>query len=213
VDPLLLVKAIPAILPEISLRDFQTRLGMVSQSTCKQVIEYLFDNGIGYAFQDRYLFSNSDRIKLAVLALKNGNDVEFISKLLSWRDFEMFASEILNLSGYVTESNLRFNEPRRIEIDVVGTDLVSKLAVLIDCKHWRRNDLKSISLYAKKQIHRASIFLSNRENISGAIPVILTLYPMTIKIIEQIPVVPIRNFISFVSDLPLYLHNIKLVSR
>jgi hypothetical protein len=212
-DPLLLVKAIPAILPEISSRDFQTRLGMVSQSTCKQVIEYLFDNGIGYAFQDRYLFSNSDRIKLAVLALKNGNDVEFISKLLSWKDFESFACEILNLSGYVTESNLRFNAPRRIEIDVVGIELVSKLAVLIDCKHWRRNDLKSISFYARKQIHRASIFLSNRESISGAIPVILTLYPMTIKIIEQIPVVPIRNFISFVSDVPSYLHKIKLVSR
>ena len=70
-----------------------------------------------------YWFSNSDRIKLAIFALKSGNDVESIAKILTWKDFEMFASEILNLSGYETECNLRFNKPRRIEIDVVGTKI------------------------------------------------------------------------------------------
>ena len=209
---LLLVKAVHAILPEITLREFQSRLGMVSQSTCKQIIEYLLANGIGYASQHRYLFSNSDRVKLAILALKSGNDAESISKILTWRDFEMFASEILNLSGYVTESNVRFNKPCRVEIDVVGTSNASKIAVLIDCKHWRRYDLKSISFYAMKQIHRASIFISNRENTSVAIPVILTLYPMTIKLVQEIPVVPVRDFITFLKEVPMYLDKIKIVS-
>ena len=208
-DPLLLVKAMHAIMPEITPNDFQSRLAVISRSVSKQVIQYLLDNGIGRTSQNSYLFSDSDRIKLAIF----GNDVESISKILTWRDFEMFASEILNLSGYESECNVRFNKPRRIEIDVVGTNNSSKLAILIDCKHWRRNDLKSTTFYAIKQIHRAYVFMSNRKTVSSSIPVILTLYPMAIKLVEEIPVVPIRNFMSFISDLPTYLDKIKLVSR
>lgn len=212
-DPLLLVKAMHAIMPEITPNDFQSRLAVISRSVSKQVIQYLLDNGIGRTSQNSYVFSDSDRIKLAIFALKSGNDLESISKILTWRDFEMFASEILNLSGYETECNVRFNKPRRMEIDVVGTNNSSKLAILIDCKHWRRNDLKSITFYAIKQIHRAYVFMSNRKTVSSSIPVILTLYPMAIKLVEEIPVVPIRNFMSFISDLPTYLDKIKLVSR
>lgn len=212
-DPLLLVKAMRAIMPEITLNEFQSRLAIVSRSVSKQVMQYLLDNGIGRTSQNIYMFSNSDRIKLAILALKNGNDVELISKILTWRDFEVLTSEILNLSGYKNECNVRFNKPRRIEIDVVGINNYSKLAILIDCKHWQRNDLKSTSSYAIKQIHRAYVFMLNRKTVSSSIPVLLTLYPMAIKLVEEIPVVPISNFMSFVNDLPMYLDKIKLVSR
>jgi len=97
-DPLLLVKAMRAIMPEITLNEFQSRLAIVSRSVSKQVMQYLLDNGIGRTSQNIYMFSNSDRIKLAILALTNGNDVELISKILTWRDFEVLTSEILNLS-------------------------------------------------------------------------------------------------------------------
>src|SRR5690242_9832501 len=80
-DPLLLVKAMRAIMPEITLNEFQSRLAIVSRSVSKQVMQYLLDNGIGRTSQNIYMFSNSDRIKLAILALKNGNDVELISKI------------------------------------------------------------------------------------------------------------------------------------
>ena len=53
----------------------------------------------------------------------------------------------------------------------------------------------------------------NRKTVSSSIPVLLTLYPMAIKLVEEIPVVPISNFMSFVNDLPMYLDKIKLVSR
>ena len=84
-------------------RVVQSRLAIASRSVSKQVMQYLLDNGIGRTSQNIYMFSNSDRIKLAILALKNGNDVELISKILTWRDFEVLTSEILNLSGYKNE--------------------------------------------------------------------------------------------------------------
>jgi DNA-binding transcriptional MerR regulator len=170
-------------------------------------------NGVGHESRNIYRFSDSDRIKLAILGLKNGVDIESISKILDWRDFEAFASEILSLSGYNTERNVRFNKPRRVEIDVVATNKSAKRAILIDCKHWRRNDLKSISKYAIKQIERASILMSNRKEVILSIPLILTLYPVTPKIVEEIPIVSIRDFGSFLDAMPLYLDKIKLVSK
>jgi DNA-binding transcriptional MerR regulator len=163
-------------------------------------------NGIGHESRNIYTFSDSDRIKLAILGIKNGVDIESISKILNWRDFEAFASEILGLSGYDTERNVRFNKPRRVEIDVVATNKSAKRAVLIDCKHWHRNDLKSISKYAVKQIQRASILISS-------IPLILTLYPVIPKIVEEIPIVSIRDFGSFLDVMPLYLDKIKIISK
>lgn len=201
------------MMPVITQDEFQKRLGIASQSVSKQILQYLLVNGIGHESRNIYLFSDSDRIKLAIHGLKNGVDIESISKILSWRDFEAFASEILNMSGYETERNVRLNKPHRVEIDVVGTHKSTKQAVLIDCKHWHRNDLKSISIYAIKQIHRASVFMSNRRDVTSSIPLILTLYPLAKKIIEEIPIVPIRDFISFVDAMPQYLDKIKLVFK
>jgi hypothetical protein len=202
-----------AMMPLITLDEFQKRSGIASKSVCKQILQYMLVNGIGRETRNIYSFSDSDRIKLAIHGLKNGIDVESISKILSWRDFEEFTSEILSLSGYDAERNVRFNKPHRVEIDVVGTYKSPKLAVLIDCKHWHRNDLKSISTYAIKQIQRASILMSNRKDVTSSIPLIVTLYPMTPKIVEQIPIVSIRDFVSFVDAMPLHLDKIKLISR
>ena len=209
----LLVKAMYAMMPVIAQDEFQKRLGIASQSVCKQILQYMIDNGIGRESRNIYLFSDSDRIKLAIHVLKNGIDIESISKILSWRDFEAFASEILNLSGYEIERNVRLNKPHRVEIDVVGTFKSTKRVVLIDCKHWHRNDLKLISMYAAKQIHRASVFMSNRKDVTYSIPLILTLYPVASKMVEKVPIVPIREFVSFVDAMPQYLDKIKLVFK
>ena len=209
----LLVKAMYAMMPVITLDEFQKRSGITSQPVCKQTIQYILANGIGRESRDTYMFSDSDRIKLAIHGLKNGVDIESVSKILNWRDFEAFASEILGLSGYDTERNVRFNKPHRVEIDVVATYKSAKRAVLIDCKHWHRNDLKSISKYAIKQIRRASILMSNRKEVTSSIPLILTLYHVTPKMVEEIPIVSIRDFVSFLDAMPLYLDKIKVVSK
>ncbi len=209
----LLVKAMYAMMPVITLDEFQEKSCIASQRVSKQTLQYMLANGIGHESRNIYTFSDSDRIKLAILGIKNGVDIESISKILNWRDFEAFASEILGLSGYDTERNVRFNKPRRVEIDVVATNKSAKRAVLIDCKHWHRNDLKSISKYAVKQIQRASILMSNRKEVTSSIPLILTLYPVIPKIVEEIPIVSIRDFGSFLDVMPLYLDKIKIISK
>jgi len=212
VQPALLAMAVSAICQKITLEEFQYRSGIACKTAAKCVLEYLVNNGIGKNLRNGYSFSKVDRVKLAILALQSGTDIEAISKSLSWQDFEEFASRLLNLSGYVAECNVRFSKPSRIQIDVVGVNYNSQLAIVVDCKHWQRNNLSSITYYARKQAQRTSLLLLHRrKKISHAVPIILTLYPMGIKLVDSIPVVPIIKFNSFIENVALYLSKIKVI--
>ena len=136
--PVLLAKAIPSLYPqEITLEEFQAKSGIISKTTAKDVLEYIVNNGIGIPTSTRnhYSFSKADRMKLALLALQRGCDIESISKSISWRDFEALTSEVLGVYGYLTKTNIHLSKPSRIEIDVIGIN--NKLAIVADCKHWK----------------------------------------------------------------------------
>lgn len=209
--PVLLVRALPALLPqEITLEEFQAKSGIVSRTTAKDVLEYIINDGIGVlTSRYHYLFTKSDRMKLSILALQKGCDIESISKSISWKDFEALTSEILTLNGYSTKTNIHFTKPCRMEIDVIGAN--NKLAIVADCKHWKRYSHSSISSYAEKQIRRTKI-LRTKYNISHAIPIILTLYSIDVKFIDGVPIVPISKFKSFIEDVSLYLSEIRVIS-
>jgi hypothetical protein len=127
-----------------------------------------------------------------------GCDIEQISIQLNWKDFEALTSKILKLSGYKTAIHVIFSKPR-MEIDVVGIN--SKFAIAVDCKHWKHGSLSILSLYAKKQMERTKILLAKRNNISSAIPIILTLHHNKVRFIDGTAVVPITEFNSFLNGL------------
>jgi hypothetical protein len=219
VHPVLLAKAVSAVSPqEITLDEFQAQSGIVSRTTAKDVLEYIVNNGIGIPTSTRnhYLFSKADRMKLAMLALQRGCDIESISKSISWKDFEALTSEILGLYGYLTKTNIRLSKPSRIEVDVIGINN-NKLAIVADCKHWKRYSLSSISSYAEKQIERTKILYrakrrTKQDNIAHAIPIILTLYSVDVEFIDGVPIVPISKFKSFIEDISLYLSELQVIS-
>jgi hypothetical protein len=211
-NPAILAMAIPAISPNITLEAFQAKSGLI-KTTARSVLEYLVKRGIGTISNHRFSFSRADRMKLAILALQSGNDIETVSKYLTWQDFEAFASDLLNLAGYVSERDLRFSKPIRMQIDVLGINYNSQLAIVADCKHWKRNDLSSLSSCAKRQAERASTLLAHRRKISYAIPIILTLHAINIRFVDEIPLVPVSKFNSFVEELPLHLSEVKVISR
>ena len=214
----LLAKAVRAVSPqEITLEEFQYKSGIVSRTTAKDVLEYIVNNGIGNTTSNRsqYLFSKADKMKLAMLALQRGCDIESISKSVSWKDFEALASEILSLCGYLTRTNIRLSKPSRIEIDVIGVN--QKLAIVADCKHWRRYSISSISSHAEKQTQRIKILFKAKGRtkqgyIARAIPIILTLYSMDVEFIDGVPIVPISKFKSFIEDVSLHLSEILVIS-
>ena len=201
----LIAKALDAIEPETTLEKFQEAAGIASEAVAKGVINFLACNNIGAIRKNAILFSGSDRLYAAMLALQNGCDIERVSERLSWRDFEKLASEALASFGYRTRTNVQLRKPR-MEIDVVGAS--SGFAIAVDCKHWKRSSTSSIASFAEKQAARARHLIERDSTISQAVPVILTLHSESVRFPGGVPVVPVHKFKSFVMDVKGFLAEI-----
>lgn len=206
--PDLLIKVLAAIEPEtmMTLDEFQSASGISSRAVAKSVIDFLAANNIGSIFKRAIKFSGSDRLYAAVVALQMGYDIEQISRYLSWKDFEKLASEVLRSFGYRTRTNVRLAKPR-MEIDVVGTS-TDGFTIAVDCKHWRRSNLSSISNFSQKQAARSERLLKYDRTISMVVPVLLTLHAETLTFVSRVPVVPIHRFRSFIIDVKGFLPEI-----
>ena len=203
---------IAAIEPEkvITLEDFQRVCGITSGLVAASVLDYLQANNIGYFSGNTIKFSASDKIYAALLALRSGGDIEQISTFLSWRDFEKLASELLGSLGYRTKTNVRLTKPI-MEIDVIGTGL-DGFSLAIDCKHWKRNNLSSMSIFCEKQAARAKRLMEHDKSISQVVPVVLTLHAESVRFIHGVPLVPILQFRSFLLDVKGFLPKLYVVS-
>ncbi len=208
----LLIKMIAAIEPEkvMTLSDFQQACGITSNSVAESALSYLQANNIGYVSKNAIKFSVSQKISAALLALRIGGDIEQVSTCLSWTDFEKLASELLTLFGYRTRTNVRLSKPR-MEVDVVGTDL-DGFTLAVDCKHWKRNNLTSISFFCEKQAARAKRLMEGDKSISQVVPIVLTLHPDSVRFIHGVPLVPIIKFRSFLIDVKGFLPKMYVVS-
>jgi hypothetical protein len=208
----LLVRVLAAIEPEnvMSLDNFQHACAFSSKSVAKSVLDYLEVNNIGSVSKNSVKFSEYDRIHAAVLALQMRGDIEQVSTYLSWKDFEKLASEVLRSFGYRTWTNVRFARPR-MEIDVIGTS-PDGFAIAVDCKHWKRSNLSSISNFSQKQAARAERLIKYQKTISQVVPVMLTLHAESVRFINRVPLVPIHKFRSFIMDVKGFLPEMYVVS-
>ena len=193
----ILVKGLKAVIPgDISIQDF-CEVAETDKTMARKVLESFTKNDIGRLEGDMVSFDSSDRLKAAILALKNGATIEEVATHLDWRDFEGLVAKILETKGFSVIKNLMLNKPR-MEIDVVGVRL--GIAVLIDCKHWKRQSPSTLKNTVSKQIKRVRHYVAKTRG-AMAVPVIVTLYQEQLSFIEKVPIVPILQFSSFVDEL------------
>jgi len=126
---------------------------------------------------------------------------------LNWRDFEGLTAEILESKNFAIIKNLILTKPR-MEIDVIGIRL--GVAMLIDCKHWKKYDSSSLSKAVKKQVERTKHYIAKTPG-AIAVPVIVTLYHDKIDFIDRVPIVPIFQFSSFVDEFYGHLEDMNTV--
>ncbi|MDH3276904.1 MAG: hypothetical protein OEL77_04595 [Nitrosopumilus sp.] len=179
----------------ISVQDF-CEITKNSKNESQKILENFTKVGIGSKLEDKYYFESGDKLKTAIMFLENGLPLDEISIALDWRDFEGLTAEILAEKNFAIIKNLVLTKPR-MEIDVIGIRL--GVAMLIDCKHWKRYSNSSLSEAVKKQIKRTKHYISKTPG-SMAVPVIVTLYHDKIDFIERVPIVPIFQFSSFVDE-------------
>jgi len=179
----------------ISVNDFSAVTKM-SISESKLILDEIIKNNIGIKQDDSYLFENADKLKIAIALLEKGFPIDEISVVLDWRDFEGLTAEILTSKNFGVIKNLIMTKPR-MEIDVVGIRL--GVAILIDCKHWKRYSSSSLTTVVKKQVERTKQYVAKTPG-AIAVPVIVTLYQDKINFIENVPIVPIFQFSSFIDE-------------
>ena len=166
-------------------------------------------------------------------------DIKNISEILDYKGFETLIQEILSRNEYYTIKNFRFPDKsnfkfktsqKRYEIDVIGIYL--RYILIIDAKQWKRKDtFSSLNKAANLQYHRVLALKQNPEVFSKLIldlvgtnmsvkkylpfiliPIMVTIENNSIKINDnQIPLVSIYEFNSFLQELPNNLPYFKTI--
>jgi hypothetical protein len=190
----------------------------------KKLLAKLQDEGLIYLKPDGVEINCSMRLKLAVKAASLGSDVEHISNLLCWQEFEEIAAFALKNYGYVVTNNVRFKHAgRKWEVDVVGCK--KPLVVCIDCKHWQHSIAPSVlKRIVDSQVERARAFADSLPNLklnfectkwsdAKFIPAVLSLMPSAFKFYDKVPVVPILQIQDFLNQLPVYTDLLKFFPK
>ena len=192
----------------VSVKDFST-VTQISSVDSENILNNLLNNGIGTLKDNFYFFEDGDKLKIAMILLENGFPLDEISVVLDWRDFEGLTAEILSSKNFAVIKNMMLTKPR-MEIDVVGIRL--GIAILIDCKHWKRYNSSSLTSAVKKQIERTKQYVAKTEG-SMAVPVIVTLYQDKIDFVDKVPIVPIFQFSSFIDEFYGNIEEMKTIEK
>ena len=150
-----------------------------------------------------------NKLKTALSAIKSGAPIEEASRDVDWKDFEGLVAEILESKSFEVIRNFRMRKPT-MEIDVVGIHL--GVAVLIDCKHWKRMSNSALEKIVLKQIDRVKHYVTNTDEVVAA-PVIVTLYQEETKFVSKVPIVPIIQFSSFIDEFYGNLEEIRTIEK
>ena len=201
------LNALSGLIPGgISAQDFSAII-KTDNLESKKILENFIKLGIGSKKDEKYFFEDSDKLKAAIKLLEIGFALDEIAIALNWRDFEGLTAEILESKNFAIIKNLILTKPR-MEIDVIGIRL--GVAMLIDCKHWKKYDTSSLTMAVKKQIERTKHYISKTPG-AIAIPVIVTLYHDKIDFIDRVPIVPIFQFSSFVDEFYGHLEEMRTI--
>jgi len=150
-----------------------------------------------------------NKLKTALSAIKSGAPIEEASRDVDWKDFEGLVAEILESKNFEVIRNFRMRKPT-MEIDVVGIHL--GVAVLIDCKQWKRMTNSALEKIVQRQIDRVKHYVTNTDEVIAA-PVIVTLYQEETKFVSKVPIVPIIQFSSFIDEFYGNLEEIRTIEK
>ena len=190
----------------ISVEDFSavTKLNIVDSQI---ILDEFIKNDIGSKQDNSFFFEDGDKLKIAVILLENGFLIDELSVALDWKDFEGLTAVILASKDFAVIKNMMLTKPR-MEIDVIGIRL--GIAILIDCKHWKRYSISSLTTVVKKQIERTKQYVAKTPG-AISVPVIVTLYQDKVDFIEGVPIVPIFQFSSFIDEFYGHIDQMKII--
>lgn len=191
--------------------DMISQEAILHQDVVLKTLRRLADDRLIQLDEELIWISLTQRLDLAILALKKGVDVERVCQVLGWQEFEDLVALVLDTSGFSTQKHFRFkNRDRRFEIDVLGVK--RPFVFLVECKHWTKSWQRSATMkIVEKQIERTEALVNSFQEVRGRLaldgwreawllPLILTLSETPLKTYKKVPVIPIFYFQNFVTD-------------
>jgi Holliday junction resolvase-like predicted endonuclease len=190
----------------------------------RKLLQRLQDEGLIYV-RGNFLEANDlQRLKIAILAVQSGADLERVSGLLQWKEFEAIAALAFERYGYKVKRNLRFTHGgRRWEIDIVGCR--RPFVICVDCKHWRHGlHPSTLKRIVKEQVERTSALAESLPSPSlrmdfvcwddvKFVPGVLSLVMGQFKFYDNVPVVSVLQLQDFLGQLPAYVHSLKYFEK
>jgi len=195
----------------ISVEDIQKECGT---ENLEEEVQSLKQRGLVNADHEFLEVTSRQRVMLAETLVRAGQDVQLVSRLLAWQEFEEFVEAALDQSGFHSVRHVVFKGTLgRREIDVLAWSDVWILVV--DCKHWSgilaRSRMKSA---AEAQVERARA-LAERPEIMGRqgiqridlplVPILLTLGEPRDRLIGGVPIVGLSRLSSFLQEASPYV--------
>lgn len=179
--------------------------------------------GLPVALHDGELVAE-DRVSLLLSSWRRGFNPLNLALKVGWRDFEQLCARIVEESGYVVFTNLRFRGGRRVyEVDVVG--LKRPRILLLDCKRWHRFRGGRVRRAAQMQLERcraladilpieqrlSPLLLKEGWDEARVIPVVISLHEGPFRVHESIPIVPLRLLCPFLYELESYEDEVSVI--
>ncbi len=199
----------------IKIKNLQEELS-IREDFLLEIIEKLEESaGIKKICNDTAILTptGEDRLKMAVTAVTMGATIEESASMLSWKEFESFCTKVLEENGYSCVQEFRFKSIRgqRFECDILA--IRKPLLVMADCKHYlgRVKGLRTIVEKQRKRVDALSKSVPTvvrsipqivEWNEAEVVPVIITLFPESIAMVNDVPVVPGFKLNQFIQELP-----------
>ncbi len=206
-----------------TLKDVKTAAKLPIEA-CIRLLQNMQNQQLLYFNGDTIEVGSASRLKIAVRAAQLGADIQAVSDLLRWQEFEEIAAEALRLNGYTVHSNVHFTQAkRRYEIDVVACR--KPLVLCIDCKRWQHaigaSALKKIVEDQAKRAEALSEWLPNKKvslqctswSQAKFVPAVLSLMQSPYRFVYEVPVVPVLMLQDFADQLPLHIDAVKFFGR
>jgi Holliday junction resolvase-like predicted endonuclease len=196
----------------------QTKEGGEISSTDSLTEKVLEQLGLSIPNEIPVLISRTQRIDLAIIAVREGANIAEVVDLLTWKDFEGFVATILSENSYrcVESFRRRGNSlTQGMEIDVIGVK--GDIIIAIDAKMWsiRSGKASALKKAAEKQKKRTLELTKELDRLSKKMrtldekvyrvfPVLVTWLVEEVELHEGVPVVPIFKLNSFILELDQY---------
>jgi hypothetical protein len=213
-----LTKETPALIKDVK-NDSHLPIDVI-----EKLLQKLQNQNILYSIDDLVHVHTQGRLQLAILSATSGHNIEDISNLLRWQEFEEIAATALHNNNFTVSKNLRFKgAARRWELDVVGCK--KPLVICIDCKHYHHTISPSaLKKIVDSQIDRTKALAESLPNPkinldctqwgnTKFVPAILSLLPTSFKFVFDVPIVPVLQLQDFLSQLPAYVNSMNFISR